>query len=524
MPSDEHDKSAGTLDGIFRAGAAAVTIDPPLGLPMSGSVQRVSPAFGRLAPLEVTALAFACGPMRVVLCGIDTIGIQSPEADVLRRRVAAETGTDQAGILLNWSHTHHAPPGCRALCGLLGERDLEPSAEVLAYIDFLHGRVVDACKRAFECMEPARVRWGLGHVDEAINRRQRDADGKVTKIGWNPEGLVDTSVPVLQAVRADGSAIATVVGYGCHTVTTGIGYEGYSPDFPGPMRDFVRKTTGGECVFLQGAGGNIMPRVAFLSKDEAMKKMGTRLGIEAIHALADRRAQAAHLREEGLVSGTGLRLFRWESEDEPAPKLAFCAEEVAFPLMPLPKLGEIQALITRTEEAIERATENSVPERELRMLRFHGLNWARRVEQEFQSGKPRVVERGTIHAVRIGNGVIATGPGEIFTEIGLAVKERSPAEVTLYAGYTNGAISYFPTAAEYPLGGYEPTYGHKPYGLPAPVSPQCERLLVETAVKLVHSLFPDRPAPQVTGWTATGRLPEPPRQHKIKRPSLETGG
>ncbi len=158
------------------------------------------------------------------------------------------------------------------------------------------------------------------------------------------------------------------------------------------------------------------------------------------------------------------------------------------------------------------------------MLRFHGLNWARRVEQEFQSGKPRVVERGTIHAVRIGNGVIATGPGEIFTEIGLAVKERSPAEVTLYAGYTNGAISYFPTAAEYPLGGYEPTYGHKPYGLPAPVSPQCERLLVETAVKLVHSLFPDRPAPQVTGWTATGRLPEPPRQHKIKRPSLETGG
>ena len=69
MPSDESNKSAGTLAGIFRAGAAAVAIDPPLGLPMSGSVQRVSPATSRLAPLEVTALAFACGQVRVVLCG-----------------------------------------------------------------------------------------------------------------------------------------------------------------------------------------------------------------------------------------------------------------------------------------------------------------------------------------------------------------------------------------------------------------------------------------------------------------------
>ena len=36
-------------------------------------------------------------------------------------------------------------------------------------------------------------------------------------------------------------------------------------------------------------------------------------------------------------------------------------------------------------------------------------------------------------------------PGEIFTEIGMAVKERSPA-VTLYAGDTNGLVSYFLTA------------------------------------------------------------------------------
>lgn len=512
----------GLISEIFQVGTAACAVDPPLGLPMSGTVRRVSPATSRLASLEVTAVAFACGQSRVIICGVDTIGIQSPEADELRKRVAAQTGVDPAGILLNWNHTHHAPPGCRALCGLLGERDPEPSAEVLAYIDFLHTRVVEICIRACERMEPARIRWGLGQVDGAINRRQRDADGKVTKIGWNPEGLVDPSVPVLQAVRPDGSAIATIVSYGCHTVTTGIDFHGYSPDYPGPLRNFIRQATGGECVFLQGAGGNIMPRVAFESSGEAMKQLGIRLGIEALHAIADRRVQSAHLREEGLVSGTGLRLFRWVPEDEPVAKLAFCAQEVEFPLLPLPSLEEIQSLIKRTEEEIERATKNNATERDLRVLRFHGLNWAHRVEQELLTGKPRLAVKGTIHAVRIGNGAIVTGPGEVFTEIGLAVKERSPAEVTLYAGYTNGAISYFPTAAEYPLGGYEPTYGHKPHGLPAQVSPECERLLVETAVKLLRSLFPERSTPEVPGWTATGRLPAPPSQPKIERPTSET--
>lgn len=509
-----------TNDTIFHAGTASRSIDPPLGLPMSGSVQRVSPATSRFAALEVSAVAFASGATRVILCGVDNIGIQGVEADELLGWVAAATGVDPAGIILNWSHTHHAPPGCRALCGLIGERDPEPSAGVLAYIEFLHSQIVETCKLACDRLEPAWVRWGLGNADEAINRRQRDADGKVTKIGWEPDGVVDPSVPVLQAVRADGGAIATVVSYACHPVTTGVEIFGYSPDYPGPLRDFIRQTTGGECVFLQGAGADIMPRVAFESTGESMREMGLRLGIEALHAIADRRARVASLREEGLVSGTGLRLFRWEPIEEPAPQLAACAEEVEFPLLPHPKLEEIQALIARTEAEIEQATANGATESALRVLRFHGLNWARRVEKELLSGAPRHSERGTIHAIRIGDGAIITGPGEMFAAIGLAVKERSPADVTLYAGYSNGEISYFPTAAEYPRGGYEPTYGHKPYGLPAQVSPECERLLVETSVRLLLSLFPERTAPVVPGWTATGRLPEPPAKPRISRPAI----
>ena len=164
----------------FRAGAASTNVDPPLGLPMVGVVRRDEPARERLGPLEVTAAAFERDGVRVVLCGVDTLAIQSPEVDAIRDRIAAETGAARAGILLNWNHTHHAPPGGRTVYGSFGERDPNPDAATLAYIDALHDAIVATCAAAFESLEPAWVRCGLGHADLAINRRQRDPDGRVT--------------------------------------------------------------------------------------------------------------------------------------------------------------------------------------------------------------------------------------------------------------------------------------------------------------------------------------------------------
>ena len=97
-----------------------------------------------------------------------------------------------------------------------------------------------------------------------------------------------------------------------------------------------------------------------------------------------------------------------------------------------------------------------------------------------------------MHAVRIGEGVIVTAPGETFTEIGMAVKERAPGRPTLFCGYTNGAIGYFPTPDAYPEGGYEPAYSNRSYGAPAPVVPESAAQIVEAGVRLAESLFPER--------------------------------
>ena len=155
-------------------------------------------------------------------------------------------------------------------------------------------------------MRPA---WGVGRCDEAVNRRERLADGRVI-LGWDPDGMVDPQVPVLQLQRRDGSALATLVGFGCHTVAAGPEVLAYSADFAGPLRAAVRAWTGGECVFLQGAAGNVLPRVAFAPTLGPARAMGRRLALAALAAVADRPAWGRAFDRSHDGSVTPFHLYR----------------------------------------------------------------------------------------------------------------------------------------------------------------------------------------------------------------------
>ena len=495
--------------GETRAGAARVDVTPPPGLGMVGFVRRHQPAREVLHRLEVTALALESAGRRAVVIGVDTLGIQAPEVDALRERVARAADADPACVLLNWNHTHCAPAGGRTIVNLGGGVAGEPLSEAaLAYVDRLHEAVVEAARQAVAALVPARVAWGVGEVDESVNRRERAADGRVI-LGWNPDGMRDPQVVVLQARRRDDSVLCTLVGWGCHPVTVGPDVLAYSADFPGPTRDAVRAWTGGECVFVQGAAGNILPRVAFADGAEA-ERVGRRLALEALRAVADREAwpQVMSRRPDGSV--TPFSLYRPVAAPAPAPIALEAAEErVALPLLPLPSADELADLAAGFAAELEAARAEGADQGRLNTIRYH-LDWARAAEAEIRSGAPRTSADGPVTALRIGDGVIVTGPGEVSAEIGLAVRERSPAPVTLYAGYTNGAVSYLPAASSYAAGGYEPGYGNRSFGLPAQVAPACDRILVETGLLLAASLFPGAPAHGPEGWLASGRLPDPP--------------
>ena len=47
-------------------------------------------------------------------------------------------------------------------------------------------------------------------------------------------------------------------------------------------------------------------------------------------------------------------------------------------------------------------------------------------------------------------------PVELFSEIAMDIRNKSPFTHTFYFGYTNGWFGYLPTAAAFEEGGYEP--------------------------------------------------------------------
>ena len=492
----------------FRAGTASLRLEPPLGLPMVGFIRQPTNSGGYGLPLEVGALAFERDGTRVVLCGVDIVGIIHPQIEPLIDRVAAVTGAEPAGILLNWSHTHLAPPGGVANGAVYGDVDADVGASIEAFSRVIHDKIVTVCRMAVERLEPAGIVWGQAETALAVNRRERTVDGYNggSILGWNPDELVDNQVTVLQARRPDESVIGTLVGFGCHPVTTGYDMIIYSADFPGPMRDVVRSVTGGECVFFQGSGGNVLPKFAFTDTEDEARSMGTRLGLAALDAVAERFSRPVEVVTEVEGSVTPITRYRRQFVEGPAPALAAVRETVTIPLMPLPALEEIERQREEYDAALEEARASG--DRGRVKLAYYQSAWARRIESQLRDGSAPTEVRGPVHAVRIGDGVIVTGPGETFTEYGIAVKERSPGAPTLYAGYTNEIIGYLPTANEYQFGGYEAGYGYKSVGLPSLFDPSVEQICVETGVRLAETLFPEaEPWDGANGWTARGDLP-----------------
>ncbi len=507
------------MSGELLVGAARHSLEPPLGLPAVGFVRQTHDVtgYGRFG-LETTAIAIEQDDRRAVICGVDIVGIGEPEITLLLDRVAEATGAAPEAILLNWNHTHLAPIGGAWGGECAGPPEPERDARIRRFADVVQDKVVSVCRLAFDRLAPARPMWGVGCADIAVNRRERTAEGE-TILGWNPDGLVDDRITSVQFRRPDESVVATAVGFGCHPVTTGYDLLVYSADFPGPLRDLVRRTTGGEVVYLQGAGGNVLPKVAFTDSEDEAEAMGTRLAIEALHSLAGRYAyprRMAYRPERSIMQISSYR--RVPAEAGPVA-LAATMRRVNFPLLPHPSLEEVRAVREEWEaklaEAQAAGTGTGGPAR----IAWWHLAWARKTEQALLDGSAATSREGRIHAIRIGDGVIVSGPGEVFSEIGMAVKERSPGRPTLYAGFTNGLIAYFATAAEYAYGGYEADYSCRGHGNPSHVAPECEQILVETGVRAAEKLFPEaEPWDAARGWTATGALPDPLPPDRLPHP------
>jgi hypothetical protein len=134
-------------------------------------------------------------------------------------------------------------------------------------------------------------------------------------------------------------------------------------------------------------------------------------------------------------------------------------------------------------------------------LAYH-INWLQWMLEQAARGTPVTSVEGEVWAARIGDCAVVGTPGELFGEIGAAVRAASPAGTTIFAGYCGGVLGYVATPEEYPYGGYEPAVSHRGYGHPAPFAPEVAGILRDASLELLAELFPA--SPQMAGSTPRG--------------------
>ncbi|MFO0959329.1 MAG: hypothetical protein U0800_18170 [Isosphaeraceae bacterium] len=331
--------------------------------------------------------------------------------------------------MISATHSHTGP----VLRGR-GAREKDFGGEnplAIAYAEDLPGKIAQAVDEANSQLQPASA--SVAHGQEAsiaFNRRFHMTDGTV---GWNPgklnpkilkpAGGIDTDVPIVAFSTPEKKPFAAYTNYAVHL--DNIGGLRISADMPGVVAARLSEVFGPEFVALWSAGccGDInhinvksaLPQGGFGNAS----RMGTILAAEILR--------------------------KWPGLEPFQPNTLKVRSEIV-PLAAAPH-DEADLVIARDVIA-RRQDKNAKQPTFLEQVKAYRV-----LDNAARDGKPWPVE---VQVISLGRDVAWVSlPGEIFVELGLAIKQDSPFPHTIVAELANGAIGYIPSRRAYPQGNYE---------------------------------------------------------------------
>ncbi|QDV27991.1 hypothetical protein [Aureliella helgolandensis] len=432
--------SGHAADAPFRAGAATANITPPLGEMVVGGWEPV-PADEVHDELHVRAIVLDDGDTKLAIAICDNVGIPREVFDVAKAQVEATTGIPVKNQLYAATHTHSATTA-------RGKNSMVKDEELSGYQIFLADRIVDAVRIANKRLEPARIGWGsVEEASELFNRRwyvveeeqRRNPFGGVDEVRMNPSssstlirpaGPVDPEVSYLALQALDGRPIAILGNYSLHYVG-GVPSRVVSADY--------------FAVFAEHLGGLLEtetqypPFVGILSN-------GTSGDVNNIN-FRDRSARYAPFEKMALV---GQLIARRVHES---------LGEVQY--QDWVKLGAQQSELTlkvRKPDAEMKAYLAGVVQRPEEEKPYHRHEKTYAARTATLSESPDTVDV-PLQTLRIGDLGIAAVPFEVFTEIGLEIKDRCPLSDSFTIELAGGSYGYLPSPAQHELGGYETWMG-----------------------------------------------------------------
>ncbi|MCC6509873.1 MAG: neutral/alkaline non-lysosomal ceramidase N-terminal domain-containing protein [Pirellulaceae bacterium] len=380
-----------SLAADMQVGFAKVDITPTQPTPMWGyGARHAALSTGVRDPLLAKAVVFEAGRKKLAMVGVD-LGRSPTDAMMTRIRAAV---LDKAGVqwlLISGSHTHHGP-----VIELLDEPGKGRGAfdAAVAYAQKLEQKIIDVIVAAAADLKPATIGWGSKPV--GLNRNRH------SKLEPKP---VDNELSVIRLDDLQGRTIALVVHYAAHATLLDAADLRFSADWPGQMTSAVEQQLGTNCVFMQGAAGDLSPNPP--PEKRRIEDFGQALAAEVVS-----------------VSAT------IQTKSNTRPRLDAREEVFDFPTR-LPMSNPVTQLVFGQAFFAELA--------------------AASISEDLMHNRIRP----TLTTVLINRELaIVGGSGEFFCQHSLRLKERSRADKTLLFGYCNGHHMYFPTIEGAAEGGY----------------------------------------------------------------------
>jgi hypothetical protein len=407
------------------AAVQRVDITPPLGLSHGAWAARTGLAEGIHDPLLAQALVLDDGlGGQCAIVAVDLPMVGRGLTDAVRARVHQQTGIPPAAVLLNASHNHSAP--ALSLGG--GISAMREPAGFERYAALLEDALAGVVYAAWRHRQPARVGSGTGRVTGVSTNRVRRAEP------------VDDSLEVLRIDRADGELLASVVSFACHGTCMGGHTLLWNADFPGPLRDSVRREYPlAECVFLQGCAGDIAPWDFWMGNNAARPMtfanrdaLGEALGAEARRVLAGLATTAeVRIASSSRMVSMQRRQVSWDKDE-------LRLIERSLQGLPEPMYPDVWPAHVHTTNSAQ-----------LFPLGYQRGAVAMYRDMFARQDVPLVAE---VQSIAIGPSAILATPFELFNAAGREIRARSPfAGATLVLGYTNDYLGYLPGADDFAL-------------------------------------------------------------------------
>ena len=461
----------------LQVGAAEVDITPPIGFPMAGYYHERL-AEGSLDPLKAKALVFRSGPVQAAMVVCDLTGISRDLCLAVRERASAQTGIPADAIAVSATHSHTAPDYTKHLYQYL-EKSKNPgagqgtSAGDSPYAEKLIGGAVAAIVQAHAGCETTRVESASLQQETPVsfNRRFVMKDGSVQT--WrnlaDPKvvraaGPIDPEIGLVTFASPSGKMQAVLSNFALHLDT--VGGQRWSADYPYFIEQSVRKKFDKSLVSIFGTGccGDINHSDPSRRERNKTDFIGSSLGATIEAGFAQTKPiESTTLRVRSKVVQLPLQEITPEALDRSSQLLKLIGEggKVEF-------LDQVTAYKTVMMSQFRNATRRADFDK--------SISWG--LSRAWSGiGDTLPVD---VQTIALGDEVaIVFLPGEVFVDLGLAIKRASPFRQTLIVELSNCVeTAYIPTRAAYAGGSYEVTN--------STVKPGSGEMLVEAALALLR--------------------------------------